>query len=290
MMHRSVWLSLLVLWLCAWPALQAQTLDAGDMQRMYQSLRNRLAQSPLRRGLVLDSSESSDRTSGDIYAVLDVTLPRLEQINRDPVRWCEILLLLSNAKNCTAGSDGGNPALLLQMGTKGPQDLSTTTAMDFRFSSTKAQASVLETLLSANSGPMGTQDGTLRLRAIALPAEQAFIHLHYSYRSSMTGRFATEVYLQTLGRGKVGFSTEPGTGNFVAGVRGIIERNTMRYFMGLGCAMQFAATEVPAQRFGQMAACWYDETQHYPVQLYEMPRAEYLDMKRAEYARPASRR
>ena len=290
MMQRSVWLSLLVLWLCAWPTARAQTLDAGDLQRLYQNLRPRLAQSPLRRGLVLDSSESSDRTSGDIYAVLDVTLPRLEQINRDPARWCEILLLLSNAKNCTVGSDGGNPALLLQMGTKGPQDLNTTTAMDFRFSSSRAASAVLETLLNASTGPMGTKDGTLQLRAIALPGDQAFVHLHYSYRSSLAGRFATEVYLQTLGRGKVGFSTEAGTGNVVGGVRGIIERNTMRYFMGLGCALQFAATDVPAQRFGQMAACWYDETQRYPVQLYEMPRADYLDMKRAEYARPAPRR
>jgi hypothetical protein len=244
----------------------------------------------LRKGLVLDSSESQDRTIGDIYAVMDVALPRLEQINRDPMRWCEILLLLSNSKNCTSTIGSGSPVLLLQVGTKGPQDLSSTTAMDFRFSSSKAQAPVLETLLSADAGPLGTKDGTLRLQAISLPGDQAFVHLHYSYRSTMAGRFATEVYLQTLGRGKVGFSTESGNGNFVGGVRGIIERNTMRYFIGLGCAAQFTATEPPPQRFAQMAACWYDETQRYPVQLYEMPRADYLEMKRAEYARPAARR
>jgi hypothetical protein len=260
------------------------------MQQLYQNLRPRLAQSPLRRGLVLDSSESSDRTIGDIYALMDVSLQRLEPINREPVRWCEILLLLSNSKNCATTTDSGSPMLVMQVGTKGPQDLSSSTAMDFRFSSSKAQAPVLETLLSAENGPMGTKDGTLRLRAIALPGDQTFVHLHYSYRSNMSGRFATEVYLQTLGRGKVGFSTDAGSGNFVGGVRGIIERNTMRYFIGLGCALQFATTDVPAQRFDQMAACWYDETQRYPVQLYEMPRTDYLDMKRAEYARSAVKR
>ena len=260
------------------------------MQQMYQNLRPRLAQSPLRGGLVLDSSESSDRTNGDIYAVMDVALQRLEQINRDPVRWCEILLLMSNSKNCTSGIDRNSPVLLLQMGTKGPQELSSTMAMDFHFSSSKVQAPVLETLLSSSTGPMGTKDGTLRLRAISLPGDQAFIHLHYSYRSSMAGRFATEMYLQTLGRGKVGFSTEAGSEHLVGGVRGIIERNTMRYFIALGCALQFSATELPAHRFSRMTACWYDETQRYPVQLYEMPRADYLDMKRAEYARPADKR
>jgi len=282
-----------VLWLVCWCGggpLHAQTPDVIEMQQLYQNLRPRLAQSPLRRGLVLDSSESSDRTIGDIYALMDVSLQRLEPINREPVRWCEILLLLSNSKNCATTTDSGSPMLVMQVGTKGPQDLSSSTAMDFRFSSSKAQAPVLETLLSAENGPMGTKDGTLRLRAIALPGDQTFVHLHYSYRSNMSGRFATEVYLQTLGRGKVGFSTDAGSGNFVGGVRGIIERNTMRYFIGLGCALQFATTDVPAQRFGQMAACWYDETQRYPVQLYEMPRTDYLDMKRAEYARSAVKR
>ncbi len=287
---RPAWFTLLLAWLCAWHPLHAQTPDAVQMQQMYQTLRPRLAQSPLGRGLVLDSTESSDRVSGDIYAVVNVSLPRLEQINRDPVRWCEILLLLSNAKNCTPGADNGIAVLLLQVGTKGPQDLSSTTAMDFHFVSSKAPAPVLETILSAPSGPMGTKDGTLRLRAVALPNDQSFLHLHYSYRSSTSGRFATEIYLQTLGRGKVGFSAEAGSDKFVGGVRGIIERNTMRYFMGLECALQFASTDAPAQRFGQMAACWYDETQRYPLQLYEMPRSDYLEMKRAEYARPAAKR
>jgi hypothetical protein len=289
-MHCFAYLILLLGCTCAWSPLRAQTPEALEMQQMYQNLRPRLAKSPLRGGLVLNSSESSDRTNGDIYAVMDVALQRLEQINRDPVRWCEILLLMSNSKNCTSGIDRNSPVLLLQMGTKGPQDLSSTMAMDFHFSSSKVQAPVLETLLSSSAGPMGTKDGTLRLRAISLPGDQAFIHLHYSYRSSMAGRFATEMYLQTLGRGKVGFSTEAGSEHLVGGVRGIIERNTMRYFIALGCALQFSATELPAQRFSRMTACWYDETQRYPVQLYEMPRADYLDMKRAEYARPADKR
>lgn len=266
------------------------------MQRLYQTMRPRMTQSPFQRLLVLDSTEASGRTSGDIYAVLDVSLARLELVNRDPVRWCEILLLLSNAKNCAVSNADGAPALLLRMGTKGPQELGSTTPVQFRFATSAAQAPVLETMLNSGAGPMGTKDGTLSLRAVALEADKSFIHLKYSYRSSLAGRLATEVYLQTLGRGKVGFSTEralstdaapSAEGVFVGGVRGIIERNTMRYFLGLRCALQFAATEVPERRFALMAPCWYDETERYPVQLHEMPRQDYLDMKRQEYAREA---
>jgi len=292
MFQRFTWLFCL-LWMCVGSSLYAQTPDAAAMQRLYQSLRLRLAQNPMREGLVLDSSEFSNRTSGDIYAVLNAPLPRLEQVNRDPVRWCEILLLLSNSKNCTVGTastDGGAPLLMLQIGTKGPQDLASTTPMNFSFSSSKPPALVLETRLTFDTGPMGTNDGMLRLNAIALNADQAFIHLHYSYRSSMAGRFAAELYLQTLGRGKVGFSVAPESTDLVGGVRGIIERNTMRYFLGLGCALQFVAVEVAVQRFGQMAACWYDATELYPIQLYEMTRQDYLAMKRLEFLRTTPKR
>jgi len=203
------------------------------------------------------------------------------------------LLLLSNTKSCVVGRQDEAPSLQMRMCTKGPQALATTTPMNFKFETSAPQATVLETHLSSNSGPMGTKDGKLRVQAIAVGPNKSFIHLHYSYSSSLAGRLATGVYLQTLGRGKVGFSKEqaeasrPADAHWVGGVRGIIERNTMRYFMGLSCALQFAGTEAPTQRFAQMAPCWYDDTERYPQQLHEMGRQDYLDMKRAEYGRDA---
>ena len=296
LMQRTACLLLHMLLFCVWSGVQAQSVDVDAMQRLYESMRPRLAQSVFHRPLVLDSSEEQGRASGDIYAVLDVSLASLELVNRDPVRWCEILLLLSNTKNCAVGTAEGASALLVRMGTKGPQALDGTTPVDFRFASSAAKAPVLETLLNSSDGPMGTKDGALCLRAIALGPQKSFVHLHYGYRSSLAGRMATQVYLQTLGRGKVGFSrvqemaadAAPGTeGALIRGVRGIIERNTMRYFLGLNCALRFASTDAPAQRFAQMAPCWFDETERYPVQLHDLPRQDYLDMKRAEYARAA---
>lgn len=280
--------------LAALLATSARSTDLGEMQSLYRSLQLRLAQSPFQRELVLDSTEASERLSGDIYATLDAPLASLELVNRSPLRWCEILLLLSNTKSCVVGRQEDVPALQMRMGTKGPQALASTTPMDFRFETSAPQAAVLETHLSSATGPMGAKDGSLRVQAIALGPQKSFIHLHYSYRSSLAGRLATGVYLQTLGRGKVGFSKEqappseagrPANTHFVGGVRGIIERNTMRYFMALSCGLQFASTEAPAQRFAQMAPCWYDETERYPQQLHDLGRVEYLEMKRGEYGR-----
>ena len=284
---------LFFLYLSVLLAAPVQSADLEEVQNLYRSLQPRLAQSPFQRELVLDSTEAVDRLSGDIYATLEAPLSRLELVNRSPQRWCEILLLLSNTKSCVVGLQNNAPTLELRMGTKGPQALASTTPMDFQFATSAPQAGVLETRLNASTGPMGTTDGTLRVRAIALSAQKSFLHLHYSYSSGLAGRMATGVYLQTLGRGKVGFSKLQATpttssdapeAQWVGGVRGIIERNTMRYFLGLSCALQSAATGVPDQRFAQMASCWYDQTERYPVQLHEMAKTDYLEMKRAEYA------
>lgn len=287
---------LFLLYLGVCMAAQAQGADLGEMQNLHRSLQTRLAQSPFQRELVLDSTEASERLSGDIYATLDAPLSSLELLNRSPLRWCEILLLLSNTKSCVVGRQDETPSLQMRIGTKGPQALASTSPMNFKFVTSAPQATVLETHLSSSSGPMGMKDGTLRVQAIALGPHKSFIHLHYSYRSGLAGQLATGLYLQTLGRGKVGFSKEqaeasrPADAHWVGGVRGIVERNTMRYFMGLSCALQFAGTDNPAQRFAQMAPCWYDETERYPQQLREMARPEYLDMKGEEYARDASKR
>ncbi len=274
--------------------MQSQGETLGEMQTLYREMQPRLAHSAFQRELVLDSHETSDRLSGDIYAAIDASLASLELVNRNPQRWCEILLLLSNTKNCVVENQYETPHLQMRMGTKGPQELASTTPMRFRFQTSAPKAPVLETQLSASTGPMGTKDGILRVYAIALGEKKSFVHLHYSYRSSLAGRLATGVYLQTLGRGKVGFTKEPSASeepnrpadaHWVGGVRGIIERNTMRYFMDLSCALQFAGTDAPAQRFAQMAPYWYDETERYPQQLHDMPRTDYLEMKRAEYGR-----
>jgi hypothetical protein len=54
---------------------------------------------------------------------------------------------------------------------------------------------------------------------------------------STTSKLATAIYLASLGRDKVGFSHEdarPGAPpGFVKGLRGMGERNIMRYYLGL---------------------------------------------------------
>ena len=100
-----------------------------------------------------------------------------------------------------------------------------------------------------------------------------------------------KAYLATLGRNKVGFSVEgDGAGGKprpVRGMRGAIERNAMRYYLAIEAYL--GALSVPSrQQADRRLMDWFDASERYPLQLREMRREEYLEMKRREISRQKS--
>lgn len=262
--------------------------EALALQQNYRAMEQGLLHSPFKRPLALASQESAEHLSGDLYASVDHSLATLSAATANPERWCEIVLLLSNTKACRVGSDPQNGTLQVSVSSSKDANMADATVTTFKQDVRLVSNEYLDAGISAQEGPMGTQDISLRLQAVPLSATRAFIHLHYSYNTHWLGRMAMQTYLQTLGRGKLGFTpleeADANNGSTIGGARAVIERNTMRYFLGLDCALAFAPQE-PPQRFNAMAACWYGQVEKYPLQLHEMQRSEYLHMKAAQYQR-----
>ena len=95
-------------------------------------------------------------------------------------------------------------------------------------------------------------------------------------------------YLSTIGSGKVGFSVvdrlPDGRPVYVGNMRGVIERNTMRYYLAIDTYLGSLALP-PAERVERRLRDWYAATERYPRQLHEMERDDYLAMKRKELQR-----
>ena len=266
--------------------LHAASLSEGHvLQKTYTALEAQLQSSPLKRPALIASAESVDAVSGDLHAVMEQSLEALKSMATNPRRWCEVILLLSNTKACQVEGGSLEPKLsVLASSSKGQSAAGATTSL-FQLSVPTDTPEYLNVMMLADSGPMGTRQLRLQLGAIALTPARSFLHLHYSYNTSWMGHMAMQTYLQTLGRGKTGFTavdSAESASTFIGGARGVIERNTMRYFLGLECSL---ATHGPesAARFQAMASCWYDEVERYPQQLHEMSRSDYLGMKAAEY-------
>jgi hypothetical protein len=223
--------------------------------------------------------------SGDLFATVEYDIAELNTAAGSSERWCEVMLLLSNSHGCHATGGNKNDILQVVISSSKTGDMTGATPTAFELQVRSTTADYLDAALVATEGPMGTRNISLRLQAIPLSATRSFVHLHYAYDTQWLGQVAMQAYLQTAGRGKVGFTRVSGTNgntNYLDGARGVIERNTMRYFLGLECALAFDAQKAP-QRFNSMAQCWYEQVEKYPVQLHEMQRNAYLDMKSAEY-------
>jgi hypothetical protein len=148
-------------------------------------------------------------------------------------------------------------------------------------------------VLDAQDGPLGTSDYRILLEAVGLSNGKTFLHLTYSYTTNFAARLAMQTYFGTIGRDKVGFTVigdrADGLPEYVAGMRGLVERNTMRYYLATDTSLGAAGTAVAAQS-EQRFQSWFTACELYPRQLHEMDRIEYVAMKRAEYLRQQATR
>ena len=142
--------------------------------------------------------------------------------------------------------------------------------------------------LNAGKGPLGTHDYLIRIEATPVEDGRTFFHLTYAYAFGITGRLAMKGYLTTTGRDKVGFTVtgkqRNGQPAYVTGLRGVVERNTMRYYLSIEAYLAALASP-PKYQLEKRLLYWHNATDQYARQLHEVELNDYLKMKRREYQR-----
>ncbi len=266
----------------------ASPQSAAALQAKYLSLVEPLQRNQFQRSLVLDSSETPERISGEVYAVVQYPFGVVRASLDSPQHWCDVVSLHVNTKYCRPIAGPAGTILRVHVGKKTAEELAAAPRVDFRYSSAATTPEFMDVRLDARDGPLGTSDYRIALEAVALPNGRTFVHLNYSYAVSFAGRLAMQTYLGTIGSGKVGFTVVGRQGNgqpdYVAGVRGLVERNTMRYYLAIDSFLESAAAPPQAQ-LEQRLQSWFSAVERYPRQLHEVDRDAYLQMKYAEFAR-----
>jgi len=262
--------------------------SAASLLAQYATLSDRLDHNQFQRKLYLNSSESSDGTKGDIYALVDYSFATVSAALNSPSRWCDVMILHVNTKNCRASTDKITTFLTVSIGTKKFQLLEDTYPIEFSYRVIAATPNYLEIQLSAEKGPLSTSNYRIQLQAVPLENGWTFLHFTYSYAYGLAGRLAMKAYLATIGRGKVGFTITGleanGEPEYIGGVRGVVERNTMRYYLAIDAYLAAIATPPPLQ-FQKRLQIWFAGTEQYPRQLHDVEKADYFDMKLREYRR-----
>jgi len=259
--------------------------DAVALRSHYAALRDNFTSTQFGRPLVLESTESSGDLRGDVYVVVDHAFTLVAQGLQSIDHWCDILILHLNVKQCKANST--IKMIDLRVGRKFDQPVSDAYELAFKYRLATDAPDYLRVLLSADEGPLGTKDYRIQVEAIPVEDSKSVIHMSYAYGYGFTARMAMQTYLLTLGRNKVGFSIidhRDGKPVFIGGVLGLLERNTMRYYLAIDAYLG-ALGLPPEEQAERRIRDWYASTDRYARQLHEMSQGDYLDMKRKELHR-----
>jgi hypothetical protein len=267
---------------------EALQQSADSLLQRHADLHGKLSNNQFQRPLVLESSDLSGQLKGEIYAQLErsfsVVAPQLQSMSQ----WCDILILHLNIKSCRPSDINSVRMLEIYIGRKSGQPLDDAYPFDFLYQVKSNRPDFLQVQLTAANGPLGTSNYDIELQLVPLDEHRSFLHLSYAYHYGLAAQAAMQWYLASIGRDKVGFSItgygSDGKPIYLGSVRGLIERNTMRYYLALEAylgALSGTAEEQQEQRLND----WHSAVERYPLQLHELERSEYLAMKHMEIHR-----
>jgi hypothetical protein len=288
MMCRRLLALLMVLLACAVQA-GTQASGAAALRTRFAATQPLLADSPFGGPLVLESTEAPRLLQGDVYALVDHPFAAVSASLGNPERWCDVMILHLNTKHCRRSMENGVPQIELRVGKKHDQLIAAASLVAFAFRPVSVTPEYLAVELQAPKGPFDTHDYRILFEAIPAEGGRSFIHMGYSFGYGGISRMAMQVYLSTIARDKVGFTTKAPTQAgeppaYIGGIRGLVERNTMRYYLAIDAYLG-AASSPPAQQLEKRLRAWYDATERYARQLHEISRDEYMAMKRREIQR-----
>ena len=268
-------------------ALLAQGQDAASLAARHAELRARLVDNPFRQPFHLESRHSGRRLHGEVYAELAYPYQQLSPVLRDLGQWCDLLILHMNVKACQPRTGSAGPGLTLHVGRKHEQPLASAHAFSFDYRM-RASPNFLQVSFHAPRGPLGTSDYRILVEAMPLDDRRSFVHLSYAYDYGLQASLAMRAYLASAGRGKVGFSivghSASGLPIYQGDIRGIIERNAMRYYLAIEAYMESLSAPL-ASRIDRRLEAWQSGVERYPRQLHELERSAYLRMKQREIRR-----
>ncbi len=266
----------------------AHAQDAAALQGRYAALHAQLSNNQFNQPLYLESSEHAGALQGDIFARIDQPFAVVGPALLGVTHWCEILILHLNVKSCRPTTLPTGDALALAVGRKFDQPLADTHLFEFKYRVEKLDPDYEQIVLDAPKGPLGTSNYRIVLEVARLDATRSIVHLSYAYRYGTTAKLAMQGYLATVGRNKIGFTRVGSQANgkplYIGSQRGVVERNTMRYYLAIVAYLGALSTPA-AQQQDRRLNDWFASIEQYPAQLHELTRQQYLDMKHREIAR-----
>ena len=264
------------------------TVDAGiatELSEKYDEIEESLFDNEYGIPIFLESDDDKDLMKGEVYGVIYHPFRKVSHSLASIKNWCEIMPQHLNIKACTYEFTNNQCRLTFFSAGKKYKKADNAYQLKYQFKVDASNDEYFNATLNAKDGPLDTTNYNIIVSAIPLSDKSTFVYISYQYRNGFITRVAMSTYLATIGRNKIGFSIEGRDADnqpvYIKGIRGVIERNAMRYYFAI---MSYLNTQAIKNNegFNSRISHWYDLTERYHKQLHEMDKADYLRYKKME--------
>ena len=288
---RALCLTLALAWCLPGTTARADDAPADQLRARFAAAQARQLDRLLDQPIYLQSTEAGNQVQGDVHALIDARFAQVRESLARADQWCGVLILHLNVQYCRASGPPGQEVLDVGLGRKVDEPLGDLHWLHFSWRVARSDEAYLQVVLNAPQGPLGTHDYRLVFEATPSVDQHTVVHLGFGYGHGLAAKLAMQAYLATLGRDKVGFTSSSsgsdGKPVLAGGIRGVNERNTMRYYLAIEAYLAVLALP-PAQRLAQSLQHWFSATERYPRQLHEVDRPVYLATKQRQIKRQES--
>lgn len=268
------------------------SIEYQALLSQYQSVKPLLETNQYGVPVYIRSDFQKDIATGEVYALISHDFKSVANKLDSSNHWCDVVLLHINVKGCDIEvNNKTRDQLTIYVGRRHYQTPDDAHEMRYRFHKINSTADYLQINLTAKNGPFGTSDYMLMFEVIPYDAVSSFIHFKYSYHYGLMAKFAIDGYLATIGRDKVGFTikgyNEEHQPIYVQGLQGIVERNSMRYFIAIRSFLDTPALvdEQPDSnpQWETRINQWYELAKGFERQFAEVRDKDYKDTKWKEF-------
>jgi hypothetical protein len=261
------------------------TANQTDMSSTYEAIKSQLEKNVYGIPIFINSNTENQTMLGEVYGTLPYSFPEIKQALTRPANWCDIVPQHLNIKACTYQHKDDYCEITFYTGRKFYEKPEDVFQIQYQYKLVKNSPDHFYISFTAAKGPMGTKDYVIEVEAIPLMDKVTFIRFSYAYKYNWLTELGMNTYLATLGSDKVGFSTtgtdENGKTVYIDGTRGIIERNSVRYYLAIKSYLESQNISID-RRFNARINKWFDLTENYHRQLYELDKKDYLEYKQME--------
>ena len=257
----------------------------NDLKETYEEIEDDLLESIYDIPIYLESEVTENAMRGDIYGIIYHPYKTVSENLASLSSWCKIMPQHLNIKACTYQYINGQCKLIFYSGRKFYEKADDVYHLDYEFNVQALNKNYFNASLNSKKGPLDTTNYIINVEAIPLTDNSTFFYLAYEYKYGFWTRLGMSAYFSTLGSGKVGFTIEDkdeeGNPIYVEGIRGVIERNSMRYYFAIQSYLDTQKDPIEI-RFKRRISNWFDLTEKHHKQLYEMDKKDYLKYKKME--------